>query len=174
MSASIAYHCPCRSEAELEALGAALCDAGGNDQIITLSGTLGAGKTVLARGYIRRAVGDETVSVTSPTFTLLQTYSMPDGQEVWHYDLYRIEDVHELDEIGLEDALRAGRVLIEWPDIAQRWLPSRRISLHIEIKDDQSRQVSLTIPASEMNEQKWDEALRASGCRLEKESDHVA
>jgi tRNA threonylcarbamoyladenosine biosynthesis protein TsaE len=82
--------------------------------VIALYGSLGAGKTTLARGLLRGLGyrGD----VSSPTFPIVQTYAPPDTYiPLWHVDLYRIEDASELDEIGLDEALEEAALVIEWP-----------------------------------------------------------
>lgn len=109
---------------------------------ITLSGELGAGKTVFARAFIRRLAGERT-EVTSPTFTLMQSYDAALlGREpvtLWHLDLYRLRDARELDELGIEEALIFGIVLIEWPEIAGERLPQERLRLvlHAENEPDE-------------------------------------
>lgn len=86
--------------------------------VVTLAGDLGAGKTTFAQ-FLIQGLSTVEVEVTSPTFNLLQTYPvmLADGRdtELYHYDLYRIEDPSALTELGLEDAVREV-ALIEWPD----------------------------------------------------------
>jgi len=82
--------------------------------VLLLSGPLGAGKSTLARAFIRALAGDETLPVPSPTFTLVQSYETPKGT-VFHYDLWRLSGPDELAELGWDEAL-AGIVLVEWPE----------------------------------------------------------
>ena len=86
--------------------------------VVTLAGDLGAGKTSFAQ-FLIRALSHAEVDVTSPTFTLLQTYPiiLASGEacELYHYDLYRIEHASQLVELGFEEALRA-ITMIEWPE----------------------------------------------------------
>lgn len=97
---------------------------------IALNGSLGVGKTVFTRGFIRgKSAGD--AEVTSPTFTLVQTYEIAGAPTIWHFDLFRLEDGSEILETGLEEALEQGITLIEWPDMAKSWLPQH--TLHITI-----------------------------------------
>ncbi len=84
--------------------------------VIALEGPVGAGKTHFARAFIRARQGDAAEEVPSPTFTLVQTYADPLGTEIWHADLYRLTHPDELVELGLDEAMRHGIVLIEWPD----------------------------------------------------------
>ena len=67
------------------------------------------------RAIIQVANPDE-MDVPSPSFTLVQTYELPDGTPLWHLDLYRIEGPEEAMELGLEDAFIDAACLIEWPD----------------------------------------------------------
>ena len=81
---------------------------------IFLKGTLGAGKTALARSLIESLMGSE-VDVPSPTFTLVQVYETS-HLSLWHFDLYRLTSSDEVWELGLEEALSEGASLIEWPE----------------------------------------------------------
>jgi tRNA threonylcarbamoyladenosine biosynthesis protein TsaE len=100
--------------------------------VIALRGELGAGKTSLARAFIRARGGDE--AVPSPTFTLVQTYDLPDGA-VWHFDLYRLRAAEEAWELGIEDAFRDGISLIEWPERLGILLPRRRLLVALDFAE---------------------------------------
>ena len=94
-------------------------------QTVALHGDLGMGKSEIARTIIRTLCGENTV-VPSPTFTLVQNY---DG--ISHFDLYRITDASELEEIGLPYAMQNDITLIEWPDVAAGLLPKNTIHIYI-------------------------------------------
>ena len=94
-------------------------------QTVALHGDLGMGKSEIARTIIKTLRGNDTV-VPSPTFTLVQNY---DG--ISHFDLYRIGDASELEEIGLQYAIDNDITLIEWPDIAKDKLPENTIHIYI-------------------------------------------
>ena len=107
---------------------------------IALHGDLGVGKSEIARTIIQTLCGEDTV-VPSPTFTLVQTYVAGDTK-ISHFDLYRISDVAELVEIGLDYAIQNDITLIEWPDIASDMLPENTI--HIDIVElDDGRQITV-------------------------------
>ena len=111
---------------------------------IALRGELGAGKTTFARAFICAASGDAMLEVPSPTFALRQDYACSRGP-IAHFDLYRLADAREVDEIGLEDALAAGVTIIEWPERAEDALPRDRIELVLaETASPETRQVTLS------------------------------
>lgn len=95
-------------------------------QTVALHGNLGMGKSEIARTIIQTLRGPDTI-VPSPTFTLVQNY---DG--ISHFDLYRINDPSELEEIGLIYAIENDITLIEWPEIAEDKLPKNTIHIFIE------------------------------------------
>ncbi len=83
--------------------------------VLLLGGGYGVGKTAFARAFLRAVTGNPALVVPSPSFTLVQVYALPQGGEVWHYDLWRISTPEELVELGWEDVPR-GIALVEWPD----------------------------------------------------------
>lgn len=119
-------------EAATASLAAALARRVRPGDVLTLAGPLGAGKTSFARSFIRAlGVGEE---VPSPTFTLVQTYETARGT-IWHFDLYRLTEPDEVRELGLEEALIDGIVLIEWPDRLGASPPCERLDIVFEVAD---------------------------------------
>lgn len=102
--------------------------------IVLLNGDLGMGKSVFARAVIRAMTGNQDLDVPSPTFTLAQTYETKVG-DVWHFDLYRLKDPEELYEIGWEDALSSGILLVEWPDRLDYLTPKSAITVTLSQGD---------------------------------------
>lgn len=115
--------------AATETFGARLGSVLKPGDIVLLHGDLGMGKTTLARGMIAALCG--VTDAPSPTYTLVQSYDTESGDWLLHADLYRIEDEGELEELGLDDAFDDAICLIEWPDRLGRYLPSRRLDLHL-------------------------------------------
>lgn len=110
---------------------------------LALSGDLGAGKSTLARAFLRAIADDDDLEVPSPTFTLVQAYDL--RIPVAHFDLYRLGDASELDELGFDEALASGICLVEWPEMAEDLLPADRIRLTLE-HDSQGRNATITGP----------------------------
>jgi tRNA threonylcarbamoyl adenosine modification protein YjeE len=110
--------------------------------VVALRGPLGAGKTTLVRALVRALHGSDD-AVSSPTFVFRQTYAGTPTIE--HVDLYRIEEVSELPDLALDDALGPDRiVLIEWPDRVEAWLPAERVEVAIEGSGDGPRTIRVT------------------------------
>lgn len=127
-------------EAATEAFGRALAARLRPGDVVALSGSLGMGKTVLARGVLRGLGFDGDVA--SPSFPIVLAYDPPDvALPVWHVDLYRIEDPAELDELGLEEARADAALLIEWPERLPALWPE---ALHLTLADAPSGGRALT------------------------------
>ena len=110
--------------------------------VILLHGDLGAGKTQLAK-FIIRAMTRQDTDVPSPTFTLVQTYDSPQG-EIWHFDLYRLEDADEIEATGWDEARAYGISLVEWPDRLGPLRPKTCLDINIEIAENDTRDIILT------------------------------
>lgn len=135
------------NEAATRALGAAVAKALRAGDAVCLTGPLGAGKSSLARALIR-ALTSPDEEVPSPTYTLVQAYQGRDF-EIAHFDLYRLEDPDEARELGLDEALRDGAAVIEWPQRLGGGLPANRLSLDIEpTADGAARTARLTFHGS--------------------------
>jgi len=128
-----------------EALGQRLAARAKPGDVLLLSGPLGAGKSTLARAFIRALAGDPGLTVPSPTFTLVQSYETPRG-EIWHYDLWRLDGPAALEELGWDEA-QSGIVLVEWPERLGALTPPH--ALHITLSPDGAgREINL---AGEVN-----------------------
>lgn len=118
------------SEKETRGLGFRLAREARPGNVYTLTGDLGVGKTVFTKGFAEGLGITEPVS--SPTFTIVQQYDS--GRlPFYHFDVYRIGDVEEMDEVGYEDCFYGeGVTMIEWAQLVQEILPSHRIKILIE------------------------------------------
>lgn len=88
---------------------------------LVLYGAMGAGKTTFSRYAIEALMG-KPCEVVSPTFPIVQIYYTPKG-EVWHADLYRLKSLHEVEEVGLIEAMYQHMCIIEWPQLIEPILP---------------------------------------------------
>ena len=118
------------SAEETFALGKALGEKASPGQIYTLDGDLGTGKTVFTQG-VAAGLGI-TEAISSPTFTIIQEYDT--GRlPLYHFDVYRIGDIEEMEEIGYDDYFFGeGICLIEWADLIREILPEHVIRVTIE------------------------------------------
>jgi tRNA threonylcarbamoyladenosine biosynthesis protein TsaE len=125
------------TEADTSALGVRLAQVAQVGDVILLDGPIGAGKSHLARAFIRARLGEKE-EVPSPTFTLVQVYDGVGG-EIWHADLYRLTHPDEVWELGLDDAFTRAICLVEWPDRLGGHLPEHALNLRLETVGDGRR-----------------------------------
>ncbi|MEM7070567.1 MAG: tRNA (adenosine(37)-N6)-threonylcarbamoyltransferase complex ATPase subunit type 1 TsaE [Pseudomonadota bacterium] len=114
------------------------------DQCWALWGDLGAGKTTFARAFIRELSIESDANISSPTYNLVQIYPAY-GFDIWHVDLYRLEQEEELFELGIEDAIGESLCIIEWPQKMGQYLPYPRIDIGFAFDEHDDHARLLTI-----------------------------
>ena len=105
--------------------------------ILLLSGPVGAGKSHFARSLVTTLLTSPE-DIPSPTYTLVQTYESSAG-EIWHADLYRLEDSAEIGELGLLEAFDQAICLIEWPERLENFAPAHALNLGFFIPESYDR-----------------------------------
>ena len=113
------------------------------EALIELQGDLGAGKTTFAR-HLLATLGVHG-RIKSPTYAVVEPYTLENGLNIWHFDFYRFNNPREWEEAGFRDIFAsAGLKLVEWPGKAGEYLPQADLVLAIEVLADETRQVTLT------------------------------
>jgi tRNA threonylcarbamoyladenosine biosynthesis protein TsaE len=128
------------SEAETVVVGRELAQTLAPGAVVLLFGDLGAGKTAFVRG-LAEGLGIDPAEVSSPTFTLVQTYR--GGRlTLAHVDLYRLNDPREIDDLGIEDLEGQGVLAIEWAEKLAR-TPPGAIRVRIEDRGGEEREITI-------------------------------
>jgi tRNA threonylcarbamoyladenosine biosynthesis protein TsaE len=128
------------SEEETIALGERIAHQLPVKAVVLLIGDLGAGKTTLAKGIVTGLGAAAPEEVSSPTFTLIHEYG-GEGR-VYHVDLYRLDELREVETLGLEDLFeREAIVLIEWGERFPQILPSRRTEIRLRVTGEAEREI---------------------------------
>jgi tRNA threonylcarbamoyladenosine biosynthesis protein TsaE len=131
-----------RSPEETMAIGRELARHLHPPALVLLWGELGSGKTTLTKGIISGLGAAREDEVTSPTFTLVHVFH--NHAKVYHVDLYRVQDSHDLHTLGLEDALaEPAVVIIEWPERFTLRTDWPRITVRLEHLQGDSRQIAI-------------------------------
>lgn len=139
----------CATEHDLLQLAGKLAHIVRAGTVIFLQGPLGAGKTTFSRGFLA-ALGHQG-KVKSPTYTLLEQYQLP-NMTINHFDLYRLVDEEELEQIGIRDYFQSSAVcLIEWPEKGAGLLPKPDIQCEIDFSGD-GRAITLAACSERANE----------------------
>lgn len=128
-----------RSEEETFRLARKLASGFSGKEVVLLTGELGAGKTVFAKGIAAGAGVEDTDRVSSPSFTLVNIYE--GKHRVFHIDLYRLEKDEEILDLGWEDFLGEGIVLVEWAEKLSLRLDGVRV--RIEVAGDDVRTITI-------------------------------
>jgi tRNA threonylcarbamoyl adenosine modification protein YjeE len=131
-------------EAALARLAQALALKVRPGDTLALHGDLGAGKTTFARALIRALLDDANAEVPSPTFAISQLYDTP-RMAVAHFDMYRLSGADEAEEIGFDEAVQRGLVIVEWPERIGALLPDERFDIALaETSDVATRRITIT------------------------------
>ncbi len=125
------------------ALGRYLGETARPGEVITLAGSLGAGKTTLTQAIGQGLQVEESCYITSPTFSLLHEY--PGRLPLYHLDLYRLNDETEIEDLGLLEYLYGtGLSVIEWPDRLGNLMPEERLQIELILLSETARRAELT------------------------------
>ena len=116
----------------------------GDDTVFAFYGAMGAGKTTFITALCR-ALGVSDDAMGSPSFAIVNEYRSDTTAElIYHFDMYRLKNLEEAFDIGIEDYLFCGAVcLIEWPERIEDILPDDTVPVHITVCDDDSRILTL-------------------------------
>jgi tRNA threonylcarbamoyladenosine biosynthesis protein TsaE len=117
------------SKEEMVTLAQNVADDIGFNSTIALIGSLGAGKSFFAKNFINYLQQNPT-QILSPTFNLVYSYPSKKG-EIFHFDLYRLKDIGDLENIGFFDVLNRFITIIEWPQIAEKYLTKNCLKITI-------------------------------------------
>jgi tRNA threonylcarbamoyladenosine biosynthesis protein TsaE len=131
------------SETETFEFAKSLSNKANAGELYAIYGDLGAGKTVFAKGFAKGLLIEE--EITSPTFTVLEEYfgRLP----LYHFDLYRIDNDIEFENLNFEDYWFGGGIcIVEWPQKAGNRLPNNSIKVNISYIDETSRKISIEYP----------------------------
>lgn len=149
------YVYDCHKQEETENLAQSLSQISKPADVWALFGTLGVGKSVFSRAFVKSLT--DATEVPSPTFTLVQVYESVDF-DIYHYDLYRLKSPEEIWELNIEEAMYSGVCLIEWPEKMGAYIPRDIFKVNINILSDGTRRFEIET----FSQEKQDRLLAAS------------
>lgn len=124
------YNFISKSESDTIAFAKKLASKLHKSDVVVLTGELGSGKTKFTEGFLEHFNLQNEIS--SPTFTIVNEYNAPDGLNIYHFDVYRLEDSEEFYAIGGEEYFENGICIIEWGEIIKDALPKNYIHITFE------------------------------------------
>ena len=127
-----------------EVLATDFLDKCGSRRVFAFQGKMGAGKTTFIK-HLCETMGTEDV-VNSPTFAIVNVYEVlqPSNEEVYHFDCYRIKDIHEAIDFGAEEYLYSGHYcFIEWAEMIEPLLPDDTVWVNIEVQENGNRTLTI-------------------------------
>lgn len=117
---------------ELDRVASEIINIASAVKTVTLQGDLGSGKTTLIKAFCRQL--GVSIPVSSPTFTLINQYNLNNSGQVFHIDMYRMENERDAYQLGLDELFQQNAwFFIEWPEKIESWLPENFVSLKIEV-----------------------------------------
>jgi tRNA threonylcarbamoyladenosine biosynthesis protein TsaE len=132
----------CQTINELPDVTKSVLGYGKDFNVWVLKGDLGAGKTTFIQEVAKQMGIKEHIS--SPSYALINEYLSPSAQKVYHFDLFRINTIAEVLDIGIDEYLESGSFcFIEWPEIAESLLPSRYLEVQIQNPENELRVINI-------------------------------
>lgn len=126
------------SEEQLHEVAEALLDSLDGRTVVALRGEMGAGKTTLVRAVAEQLGASD--QVTSPTFALVNQYEGAEGERIFHFDFYRIEDEREAFDLGYEEYFYSGDLcFVEWPEKIEGLMPDAVMEVRITVEGPTER-----------------------------------
>lgn len=135
------------SQNDIDSAADRILEAADGCSVIAFHGEMGAGKTTIISA-IARALGVSSEEVSSPSFSIVNEYrSEATAELIYHFDLYRLQDIEQAVEIGIEDYFDSGALcLIEWPDLIDPLLPVATTDVFISVLPDNTREIRIVNP----------------------------